>query len=458
MCTRAPQPAASVCSARAARRITSLCSPMPTWSWPHKSSATAPSAARASAALQFPLPSQLAKRKKLSATPSRTPLPQFASAMAWTPASKWVRSSLNKASSASSRSSPQALAKARRPFSTGAIRKFPATNPAISSRQPSSMACLPPARLATRKSSVPCSVWFMPIRLTTPWNFCAAAPTATKPRFSPPAVPPPANSATRPRRGISASISASPLPWPISPSAAGKRVSSASFTARAATPSNFLPNPKLSSSAGRARRHASFDRLSMKKGIIMTPKRFAYFFLVLFLFGATPVCVLAQNAAGTDADSGEVEDILKETQKQVGGNHRIGIVWWIPADFWEASAKRQGSSPERAREMFASLREYTIVCVAVGKMGIGTINWSTEADVRSNTVLRDSAGINYKSVTELSSDAQGLLSIVKPVLTNVLGPMGQNLQFLLYPAKTSAGSTIADARRPGSFSVVISDL
>ncbi len=196
----------------------------------------------------------------------------------------------------------------------------------------------------------------------------------------------------------------------------------------------------------------------MKKGIIMTPKRVAYFFLVLFLFGATPVCVLAQNAAGTDADSGEVEDILKETQKQVGGNHRIGIVWWIPAEFWEASAKRQGSSPERAREMFASLREYTIVCVAVGKMGIGTINWSTEADVRSNTVLRDSAGMNYKSVTELSSDAQGLLSIVKPVLTNVLGPMRQNLQFLLYPAKTSAGSTIADARRPASFSVVISDL
>jgi hypothetical protein len=196
----------------------------------------------------------------------------------------------------------------------------------------------------------------------------------------------------------------------------------------------------------------------MKKGITMTPKGVAYFFLALFLFGATPVGVLAQNAAGADADSGEVEDILKETQKQVGGNHRIGIVWWIPAEFWEASAKRQGNTPERAREMFASLREYTIVCVAVGKIGIGTINWSTEADVRANTVLRDAAGLNYKSVTEISSDAQGLLSIVKPVLTNVLGPMGQNLQFLLYPAKTSAGLTIADAQRPGSFSVVISDL
>jgi len=190
----------------------------------------------------------------------------------------------------------------------------------------------------------------------------------------------------------------------------------------------------------------------------MTPRRAVYIFLALFLFGASPLCVLAQSAAGADADSTEVEDILKETQKQVGGNHRIGLVWWIPPEFWEASAKRQGNSPDRAREMFASLREYTIVCVAVGQMGIGAINWSPEADVRAKTLLRDSAGINYKSVTELSSDAQGLLSIVKPVLTNILGPMGQNLQFLLFPSKTAAGLAIADPRRPGSFSVVISDL
>ena len=190
----------------------------------------------------------------------------------------------------------------------------------------------------------------------------------------------------------------------------------------------------------------------------MALKRVAYSFMALLLFCIAPACVLAQNTAGTDTNSSEVEDILKETQKQVGGNHRIGIVWWIPAEFWEASAKRQGSSPERAREMFTSLREYTIVCVAVGKMGIGTINWSTPAEVRASTMLRDSAGINYKSVTELSPDAQGLLSIVTPILTNILGPMGQNIQFLLYPAKTSAGSPIADARRPGSFSIVISDL
>src|SRR6266850_2159236 len=163
--------------------------------------------------------------------------------MAWTLAFKWVRSSPGKASSASSRLSPPASAKAQKPFSTAATRKFPATNPAISLHRPFLMACLPPASLPIRKSSARYSVSFTPIRLTKPWIFCAAALTATKPRFSPRAVPPP--------------------PWPISHSADGKRVSSESSTARAATPSNFSPNPKSSSSAGRARKRASSKLLLM---------------------------------------------------------------------------------------------------------------------------------------------------------------------------------------------------
>jgi hypothetical protein len=182
------------------------------------------------------------------------------------------------------------------------------------------------------------------------------------------------------------------------------------------------------------------------------------FFLALLLVTASPRCVFAQTAASAEDDSTAVDDLLKETQKSITGNHHVGIVWWIPTEFWEASARGQGNSPEKSREMFASLRDYTLVCVAAGKMGIGNINWLPEDDIRSSIVLRDSSGTNYKPMTEISSDAKGLLSIMKPVLTNVLGPMGQSLQFLLFPAKTPAGNAIADPRRAGSFSIIVSEL
>src|SRR5437763_1447885 len=68
-----------------------------------------------------------------------------------------------------------------------------------------------------------------------------------------------ADSATKRLQGISESISAWPRRWPISPSAAGRRVSSASFTAKGATPLNSSPNRRSSWSAGRDRRHASFS-------------------------------------------------------------------------------------------------------------------------------------------------------------------------------------------------------
>lgn len=181
-------------------------------------------------------------------------------------------------------------------------------------------------------------------------------------------------------------------------------------------------------------------------------------FLTFCLLGTTSLYASAQTSASSDSERDIVDDLLKETQKSVTANHRIGIVWWIPTEFWEASTMRQGTSSERAHEMFASLREYTIVCVAVGKLGVGNINWYPEADLRANTTLRDSAGINYKPIPEVSNDAQGLLSIMKPVLANILGPMGQSLQFLMFPAKTQAGNFLADPRRSGNFSVVISDL
>src|SRR5258708_524059 len=140
-----------------------------------------------------------------------------------------------------------------------ATPKSPNTNPEISALPRFWTIGPPTASLPTRKFLVPCSVWFMLIPSMKPWNFSAAVPMAIRPRSLQRAAPLPASSATKLLLEISASISASLRLWPISPSAVGKKVSSASFTAKAETPSNFSLSPRLSSSAGRARKPASFS-------------------------------------------------------------------------------------------------------------------------------------------------------------------------------------------------------
>jgi len=43
--------------------------------------------------------------------------------------------------------------------------------------------------------------------------------------------------------------------------------------------------------------------------------------------------------------------------------------------------------------------------------------------------------------------------MIKPVIVNTLGPLGQNMHFFLFPAKNKSGRNIADAKKGGVFSV-----
>jgi hypothetical protein len=180
--------------------------------------------------------------------------------------------------------------------------------------------------------------------------------------------------------------------------------------------------------------------------------------ILLIAFLATPWILRAQQTAAADLADSRLDDIIKETQLTVGGKDTAGLVWWLPTEFWEQSAIQQGNSPEQARTTFAPMRNYTMIIVAVGKIGLGNINWHSENEIRSNTTLRDSDGQAYQPLKEISPDAQGIASIVKPVLANILGPTGQNLQILFFPAKTAKGKSIADPTHAGSFSVLLSNL
>lgn len=180
--------------------------------------------------------------------------------------------------------------------------------------------------------------------------------------------------------------------------------------------------------------------------------------LILVLLCAGPVALRAQQSTAAEASDTKLDDIIKETQKTIGGKDSVGLVWWLPTQFWEQSAMQQGSSAEQAKTSFAPLREYTMIILAVGKLGIGNINWSSENEIRSNTSLRDSDGHIYQPLKDISSDAKGIASIIKPVLANILGPTGQNLQILFFPAKTVKGKLIADPTQDGGFFVRISNL
>jgi hypothetical protein len=134
------------------------------------------------------------------------------------------------------------------------------------------------------------------------------------------------------------------------------------------------------------------------------------------------------------------------------------LVWWIPSEFWVIASERSGVSEDKATERYAPLKKYTVVAIAVGKIGIGNINWISEPEIRDATTLRDSEGNVYQPVQKLSGDAEGLVSVLKAAFGNMLGSMGQNIQVLFFPATNKMAKPIADPHSQGSFSVVITKL
>jgi hypothetical protein len=188
----------------------------------------------------------------------------------------------------------------------------------------------------------------------------------------------------------------------------------------------------------------------------MFSRRFLCFCLVILL---TCPLGLGQDAgkasSNQDIDFSAFVREIQQTPSEVG---YTGLVWWIPTEYWEISGQRSGLREDKAKERFAPLRKYTVVAVALGKVGLGTIDWISEPEIRSNVTLRDSEGNAYQPVQKLSGDAEGLAAILKPVFSNILGSMGQNIQLLFFAATNKMAKPIADPLAPGSFSVVISKL
>jgi hypothetical protein len=175
--------------------------------------------------------------------------------------------------------------------------------------------------------------------------------------------------------------------------------------------------------------------------------------LLVLAFAFLTPSLLAQDKTPTPVEAPSLDEILKETQKGVTNKGHVGFIWWIPTEFWEAAAIKHGSTPEHAEQTFKPLRRYLVVAVAIGTMGIGNVNWYNEQIIRAGVMVKDLEGTVYSPLTDLSGDAKGLVTIFKPMLSNLLGPMGQNVQLLFFPASSANGKPIADPRHEGGFTI-----
>lgn len=153
----------------------------------------------------------------------------------------------------------------------------------------------------------------------------------------------------------------------------------------------------------------------------------------------------------------DMQGIVHDTQKMSNADHQLTLVWWIPKQYWQVSFEsNKRVTPEAAADFLRTVKPYTVLAVVKGKIGsFGAVTYEDEATLRSELVLVDGDGNKYSPLddSEISPDMKNFIGIMKPMFANMMGSMGKNIDFYLFPATGKNGQMIADAEKEGRFSV-----
>jgi hypothetical protein len=164
--------------------------------------------------------------------------------------------------------------------------------------------------------------------------------------------------------------------------------------------------------------------------------------------------VPAQSESRVDLDS-----LLGETMIQARAGDRLTMVWWVPEEFWRSAfATDRLVDPEGTEEFLAAIRPYVIFGTLDGTFGpAGPSDFLDGSTLRKLVVLRDESGTEYAPLgrEQISPDAQILGAVMKPAAEDLLGPVGEHMEFLYFPAQTEEGVLIADAGSRGVFSLAV---
>lgn len=152
-----------------------------------------------------------------------------------------------------------------------------------------------------------------------------------------------------------------------------------------------------------------------------------------------------------------INAFVYETQKMSESANEMTMIWWVPEEFWRVSFEQDPNiTAAQIEELLKVLRPYMIIVVIDGKIGaFGGVTYKPKATIQNSIQVIDSQGTHYRPLSDekIDADTKNFLSMMKPGFVNMLGPMGQNMHFFLFPPKNKKGQDIAAAEREGAFSV-----
>jgi hypothetical protein len=155
----------------------------------------------------------------------------------------------------------------------------------------------------------------------------------------------------------------------------------------------------------------------------------------------------------------DVDQLTLDCQVNTGGADEHALVWWMPNVFWEVSmAQNDDMSPREKQELLNQMKGVTILCILQGQLtDYGNLVPASKAIIqRGMTILftnKDGEVKQVQPVKSFNTDVRRFLLDIKAMMSNLLGTVGESMQFFVLDNRDTATSAKMDPYKGGLLSV-----
>lgn len=153
----------------------------------------------------------------------------------------------------------------------------------------------------------------------------------------------------------------------------------------------------------------------------------------------------------------KLEELAQDTQRLSSQPDGLELVWWLPSVYWQAAAQTAGLPEADKAAFLRAFDGYVMVATVQGTMGLAGVDRFMDArEALADLRLVDTAGKTHLSLPDeqVPVPLKTMLGVMKPILANMIGPMGSNMHFAVFEDRDAEGKPLFDPLGSGRIRIL----
>lgn len=156
----------------------------------------------------------------------------------------------------------------------------------------------------------------------------------------------------------------------------------------------------------------------------------------------------------------DVDEFVQSIQKTQESGDTMKMVFWFPTEFWDVVNRNTPDYDSNGVKLLEAMVEDYIIFAAVdGFFSTDGGQFKTEAEMRKTIRLIDKNNKVHlpMSTIEVPKPLDHVMSSMKPMLTSMLGNLGNGFNFFYFKVKDANNNDVISATQKGAFTVKLNN-